>query len=412
MVKRIEIFLFILFLFMQNFALIKTSTFGISALTVFLIYLTLKYGFYFRIDFRFLMSIIVIISIALISMVINQLYDITQIIRLLMIIFVVWSTSKYIHKIYSMGHSRYFWRCFYLVTLVTCLYGIYQFFASQHNLPLFLNIFNNNPSYTPRGVYDYYGGWTDSGSRVYAIFSEPSFYGIFLSYCFLILFFKPYNKIKTIIISFLILINIAVTYSRSAWGILGYSVLSLFILTVLKKIKPLNRFFSFIFIFIPFMNLFTMYKLQQNTFTDLSSYSRTFSAIYYLKNSYDTVLHFLFGHGLGSISVETPGKYMQMYVENYSHNGYAEILYCIGFPALTFIIIILMKTINTIKIYKYRIIAFVVIFTICIFESSYNIESIISLVTILFTISQIKSNGANGLECKKRRKLRIVWGKQ
>lgn len=409
MLKRIEIFLFILFLFMQNFALIKTNNFGIAALTIFLIYLTVKHTFYLKINLQFLVCSMLLIIIALVSAQINGLYNITQIIRLIMIIFVVWGTNKYIHKVYSMGYSKEFWKYFYFIAFTTCLYGIYQYFASQHGLPLFLNIFNNNPSYSIKTMYDYYGGWTDLNSRVYAIFSEPSFYAIFLVYCFLMLFFKPYNKIKTVILSVFILLNVFLTYSRSGWGILGYCIIILAVLTILKKTSILKNFFSFLFIFIPIVNLFIMYKLQQNTFTDASSYGRTFSAIYYLKNSFDTGVHFFFGHELGSIALETPDKLIQRYVENYSHNGYSEILYSLGILVLIFLIIILYRNLNRIKIYRYRIIAFAAIFTVCTFGASYNVESIISIITIIFTISILKSKEEKNYKDIKHKKIKMIW---
>ncbi|WP_217817359.1 O-antigen ligase family protein [Clostridium tyrobutyricum] len=408
MIKKIEIFLFILFLFMQNFALIKTSSFGVAALTVFLIYLTIKYGFYLKINLQFLICSIVLISLSLVSSQINQFYNISQIIRLVMVIFIVWSANKYVYKIYSMNCLEQFWKYFYFIAFITCLYGIYQYLASLHGLPLFLNIFNNNPSYMPKTVYDYYGGWTDSNSRVYGIFSEPSFYALFLVYCFLMLFFKPYNKIKTIILSLLILINIFLTYARSGWAILFYCIGIMIAFFIFKRATIIRKIISLIFIFIPFINLSIMYKLQQNTFTDLSSYGRTFSAIYYLKNSYDTVTHFLFGHGLGFISAQTADKYLQMYVENYSHNGYVEILYSLGIPILVSTIIILYKNINKIKVYKYRIITFAAIFTVCSFGASYNIESIIAIITIIFTISKIKSRNVKDLDYGKHKKLKFV----
>jgi hypothetical protein len=409
MLKKVEIFLFILFLFMQNFALIKTSDFGIAALTVFLIYLTIKYGFYLKINSQFLICSVLLILFIFISTQINGLYNFRQIIRLIMILFVIWATNKYIHKIYFMGFTSFFWRYFYFVTLITCIYGIYQYFASQYGWPLFLNIFNNNPSYTPKTIYDYYGGWTDLNNRIYAVFSEPSFYATFLVYCFLMLFFKPYNKIKTIILSFFVLTNLFLTYARSGWAVLFYCIGIICTLSILKKTFILKKLMSLIFIFIPFINLAIMYKLQQNVFTDLSSYGRTFSAIYYLRNSYDTVAHFLFGHGLGSLALETPNKFMQMYVENSSHNGYVEILYSFGFPILIFLIIILYRVVNKLKAYKYRNIVFATIFTVFSFGISYNVESIVSLMTIIFSIGRIKSNYVNELNYqKKHRELKII----
>nr|WP_254908669.1 O-antigen ligase family protein [Clostridium tyrobutyricum] len=222
------------------------------------------------------------------------------------------------------------------------------------------------------------------------------------------LFFKPYNKIKTIILSLLILINIFLTYARSGWAILFYCIGIMIAFFIFKRATIIRKIISLIFIFIPFINLSIMYKLQQNTFTDLSSYGRTFSAIYYLKNSYDTVTHFLFGHGLGFISAQTADKYLQMYVENYSHNGYVEILYSLGIPILVSTIIILYKNINKIKVYKYRIITFAAIFTVCSFGASYNIESIIAIITIIFTISKIKSRNVKDLDYGKHKKLKFV----
>lgn len=391
MIKRIEMFLFILFLFMQNFALIKTSNFGIATLTIFLIYLTIRYSFYIKINSQFLLYSIIILSIVFISTQVNNYYNIQQIIRLIMIIFIVWSTNKYIYKIYNIGCSKQFWKYFYIITFLTCLYGIYQYFASIYNLPLFLNIFNNNPSYSIKTTNSYYGGWTDSSNRIYAVFSEPSSYATFLVYCFLMLFFKPYNKIKTFILSILVLLNVFLTYARSGWSMLVYCIIIIILLLYFKKFFLLKKIVPFIFMFIPFINLSIMYRLQQNTFTDLSSYERTFSAIYYLKNSYDTALHFLFGHGLGSLTLETLDKIMNMYVESYAYNGYIEILYSLGFPILIFLILVLYKNIKKINIYNYRIITFAAVFTICIFGASYNVESIVSIVTIIFTISKIRS---------------------
>ena len=49
---------------------------------------------------------------------------------------------------------------FYFALIILTGYGVYQLIASKLQMPMFFNIFNNNPSYGARGLFESYSGWT------------------------------------------------------------------------------------------------------------------------------------------------------------------------------------------------------------------------------------------------------------
>ena len=56
---KLEINIFLILLFLQDFALIRTNKFGIAALTVYLIFISIKYKFFMKINKKFLTFIVV-----------------------------------------------------------------------------------------------------------------------------------------------------------------------------------------------------------------------------------------------------------------------------------------------------------------------------------------------------------------
>ena len=121
-------------------------------------------------------------------------------------------------------------------------------------------------------------------------------------------------------------------------------------------------------------------------FDDASSKARTYSSLYYLENTFDSLKSILIGHGLGSISQIPDGTLYNNYqIENFAHNGYIDIMYQLGiifFVALMLFIYNKLKKKNLEN--NWLILA--IIYTLCCFGTMFNVESIISLVCIVIAI--------------------------
>lgn len=382
-ILKIEIIIFVILLFLQNFAIIKTENFGIAALTIFLIWITIKYKFFMKININFLKFLCVFTIFVLISATLNKSLEVMQIFRMYMIFFIVWSIFKYMNVINEKGEIKYFYKVFYYILLIISIYGIYQLIAPSLKLPIFLNIFSNNPSYGARGIYEIYDGWNKS-ARIYATFYEPSSYAIFtvIAY-FFIMNSKNISKMKKIIITILSITNIIFTYSRSGWITFVYFVCILLLFKIVNNNNIIKKIGKAGIVLLPFISLLIMSTVGLQMFGDLSSKGRTYSSLYYLEKTVDSAKSVLVGHGLGSVTL---GNEKVMYnntkIENFTHNGYIEIAYQLGWIFLLYVIWVIIRYLKKMKV-ENEWIVYASIFTISCFGTMYSVESIIALICIV-----------------------------
>lgn len=393
--KKIEIKLFVLFLFAQNLALIKTKNFGIAALTVYLIFLFMKYKMYESFKIKNMIFSILFGILVIISLIFGSNINLLRILRWLMLGFILITSLKYMKVIYSENKEYEFWNIFFNISIIILIYGLYEYIANILRLPLFLNIFSNNPSYAEIGMYNYVGGWTDF-HRIYTMFFEPSAYAVFLVGVLVLLFNNKYiYKRKKTLIIILILINEMLTFSRSGWGILIYTFGGYFLLISLYKFKIYKYFSNFInkiILFIPFYNLFFMYIANKYIFNDLSSKARTNSAIYYLIKSLKSIKSILFGYGIGAIDNTYSNELWVMnYIEQQAHNGYIEFIYEFGW--VLFFIVLIYFYLSTKKIRRYKDRVIVLLFTSSIFSfgSMYSVESVLVLVVMVYSYKKLEN---------------------
>lgn len=401
-VLKIEINIFMIFLFLQNFALIRTSSFGIAALTIFMIYIFVKYKFFMSIDKKFFRFIIVLYSVIILSAIANQFFDFMQIVRLNMIIFVGWSTYKYSKIIQEKDKTEYFYKTFFVYLVIITIYGIYQLVVSDNHWPLFLNIFNNNPSYSTREIYTVYGGWNES-PRIYTTFYEPSAYAIFLvnSYFFAIDSEKLTKKQK-IALSILAIINVIYSYARSGWITFIYFVGIFILFKILKKDGILKKIGKALVVGLPLITVCIMNIVGLKIFDDLSSKGRTYSSLYYLENSFDNVKSVLVGHGVGSIlNIKDGTTYNKYKIEPFAHNGYIDIMYQYGIVFFVFLIYAILKYFKDSKIQD-EWLAYASIFTISCFGTMFNVESVIALMCVILSFTKLKKDDGGKLIDEKR----------
>lgn len=388
-VMRLEINLLIILLFLQDFALIKTSEFGIAALTIYMIVISIKYNFFLKINKKFLTFLIIFYLIIVLSCIFNRFYNLMQIARITMIIFIIFSTYKYAKIISDNGEKEYFSKCLYRYIVIFCIYGIYQLIASTRGLPIFLNIFCNNPSYSMRGLHEVYTGWNE-GVRIYSTFYEPSPYAIFLTNAYF--FVINDKKIKTknkIFISIFVIFNIYYTYARSGWITFIYFICIFLLFKVFKKEGFIKKIGKIGVVFLPLVSLLLMNTVGLENFNDLSSKGRTYSSMFYLKNSTEDIKSILVGHGLGSIANITEGTTYENYeIEKFAHNGYIDIIYQMGWIFFIYLLFVIIKYIRDNEIQNEWIV-YASIFTLCCFGTMYYIESIISLVVFIVEFIKI-----------------------
>lgn len=380
---KIEIIIFVILLFLQNFAIIKTENFGIAALTIFLIWVTIEYKFFMKINIRFLKFLSIFTIFVLISAIFNKSLEVMQIFRMYMIFFIVWSIFKYMNIIEEKGKTEHFFKIFYYVLLVISIYGIYQLIATSLKLPIFLNIFSNNPSYGARGIYEVYDGWNKT-ARIYATFYEPSSYAIFtvIAY-FLIMNNDKISKMKKIIITILSITNIVFTYSRSGWITFIYFICILLLFKIIKKNNIIKKIGKIGIVLLPFITLIIMSTIGLQMFGDLSSKGRTYSSLYYLEKTGDSVKSVLLGHGLGSVTLgDEKVVYNNTKIENFTHNGYIDIAYQLGWGFLLYVVWVIIRYLKMMKV-ENEWIVYASIFTISCFGTMYSVESIIALICIV-----------------------------
>ncbi|WP_290061202.1 O-antigen ligase family protein [Paraclostridium bifermentans] len=385
-ITNLEMILFVIGIVLQCFSITQVGGSGIPFLFCICLMIYIKHRLYSKINMFFTM----IITLMLIRVTTDILFigsPMFSIVRLVMIIFIIYVSFKYIEIIYREDRQGTFYKIYMIVFILLNLYGIYSIFSKKFNLPLFMNIFINNPSYAVKeNMFTYVSGWVQD-MRIYATFSEPSFYAFFL--CMNLLIVKNINTklINKIIINILIIINLYSTYSRS--GYVMYIQL-IVIMVVYKSVSKLlkSRKYTYnilliIVLLIPFINLGIMDFANRNVFNDLSSESRTKSGIYYLKESLKDTKSITIGHGYKSISLGYNYILKNDDIEGFAHNAYIEIIYELGWIFFLILMGIIVFFINkNIKLHEYRLQIFAIIATMSSSVAFYNIESIISLLVV------------------------------
>lgn len=384
--EKIDIVIFVVCLFLQNFAIITTEKFGISALVVFLIYVFFRYKMFSKINKKLIILSIVLCFFLIISEILNNMIDIMQIIRLYMIIYTGWSTIEYVNWIKENKRISFFYKVFYIAMICITIYGIYQIIAYKFNLPIILNVFNNNSSYGTKTIYTLYGGWSNS-SRIYTTFFEPSVYSIFLVIAYVFITCKENISIKQkIVLTLLFIINLICTYSRSGWVTFVYFAGIFMAFKIFNNKTLINKLMKILIVILPIITLLIMSMVGLIMFDDESAKARTYSSLYYFENSFDSIKSIFVGHGLGSISHITEEiLYNNYIIENFAHNGYVDIMYQLG---ITFLIILLVYIYIELRNNKLENnwLVFSTIYTISCFGTMFNVESIISLVCVVIAI--------------------------
>lgn len=411
---KIDIWIFVISIFLQAFSIIKTDSFGISFVTTVVVYLTLKYRLFTSIkqNRSFLLFNLLIIALLLFTYFINRkAIDILKICRLEIVICTTYFSIVFLNLIRRKEYLIDFYKIVNKITVLICIYGIYQYIAYFFRLPLFLNVFSNNPSYGGDfGLYSYYGGWQQN--RIYTTFSEPSFYGQFLVILFFVIYIirKNYDKIvlNTNLSIVLILINLYLTGARSAQVQFIYVVVGLIGWHLLDKrnLEKLQKIYYYLFISLPLINLAIMKFADDHVFNDLSSKARTYSGLYYLQESFTSIKYALFGHGLGVMQREYELISDMQYIEAYAHNGYVEIIYECGIILFLLILIYIIMLLSKIDNKMYRFIVLAVIVNSNDFATGYNIESIIVLLGL---IGYIALSFNNNLDFEKGEQNEVLY---
>ena len=379
--KKIEYFLFIVLLFLQNFALIKTDEFGINGMTCFLFLLSVLNAkrYYSKVKKKTFLILMASISFLFISAFFNDTFYISQIFRYIMVLWLIYMANIYINSIYEKNEQEYFYNLYTKILLIFMLYGIYELIANIYSLPLVLNVFGNNPSYEPKTLYRYYGGWADK-TRLYNAFFEPSVFSVFLVYnIFFVKEMKNIPRLRKKMLYYLMIFNLIFTYARTGYVTMIYMIGIYILYDKILKNKQKTSFIDTIMLLLPFFNLFIMYFIGLNLFNDLSSLARTYSGIFYLQNSFSTIKNILFGHSIGSI---TNGEITMKYIEKQAHNGYVDIMYQLGIIAFISLLIFLYNRIRSVKNKRYLIVG--VLATFCCFASYFCVETIIVQIVLIY----------------------------
>ena len=312
-------------------------------------------------------------------MIINQNFTIIKLLRINMIIFDIFITKFFILKYSYRDIEKYLIRYIFIITL----YGIYCYIADLYNLPKFMNIFINNPSYADfsNNIYNYYGGWTGK-ARIYTTFYEPSIYAVFLVLSIAFIRLTEISKVRKVILMLLIIFNIICTDSRTGIAVLVYMICIYLIYKISKSIyMKIEKIIIFIF---PILNIFIINLVNEYIFNDLSSQGRSGAPIFYLELVFKNIKTFIFGNGLEykeQFFVKNGESY---FIESIPHNSYVDFLYTGGIIYLIFFICILLIFSKNIKSIKNRMII-IPTFIFCLsFEQYVYVESIIIFLTILF----------------------------
>ncbi len=387
----IELLIFLFCLFFQNFAIIRTSSFGISVIVLFLIYAFFRYKFYKELSKKFILFVITTIIFILISSKINNIFNIFQIVRYFLCVFVAYTSYFYIKNLIKNDKTEKLLNYSLNFCLILCIYGIYQVYASRNHWPMFLNVFNNNPSYAVRGIFEVYGGWV-SFDRVYTTFFEPSIYAVFLvNLLFIFIMFKEKDertKFKLRYTIFLMLINLFLTFSRAGW-VIFVCYLGIFIYYKLfSKYKIMSKIGKIMIINLPFIILATMYFIGLIMFSDQSSLTRTYSSLFYLVNSFKKVIFVLFGHGLNVMSFSNYCvSFQKVFIEPFAHNGYIEIAYQFGWLYLLYLLFVVNRFIDK-GLKKFNWFPYAAVVSVCCFGAIYNVDSLTTLIVMIICLSK------------------------
>lgn len=391
----LDIYILVISIFLQGYSVINTEGFGIPILVLIIIYLFLKNKLFIKgFEKKFIIFNIIILICMFIGFVLNKgNLDFFKVMRIEMILIIAYCFYQYINFLIRVNKFKNFICALRNISILISLYGIYQFIAYKLGLPMFLNIFRNNPSYgLSINIYDYYGGgWTNN--RVYATFTEPSFYGVFL--VVLIVMFYFINVKGKNILMFMLLVNLYLTFSRSAWIAFIYIILFYIIIKIFYKIKSIKRIILAIAMLMPIINIMIVKYANNKIFNDFSSQARTNSVLFYLNGVFDSIKTFLFGHGLGSMQNNyNINSYINYMLEQNAHNGYIEILY--EFGVVTFIILLIfiylfVKKINT----KDSYIIYLVVSMTSLLGTSFYVESTLILIILFIVVIKNRSSENN-----------------
>ena len=97
----IELLIFLFCLFFQNFSIIRTDSFGISAMVLFLLYAFFRYQYIKKLNIKFILFILVTVITILISSKINNIFNIFQIVRYFLCVFVAYSGYFYVKGLFE-----------------------------------------------------------------------------------------------------------------------------------------------------------------------------------------------------------------------------------------------------------------------------------------------------------------------
>lgn len=406
-IATIEMILFLTAICFQNFGVIIVGdSFGISLLLFVCMYLDLKYKFSINFikdifsslkmyKYMYLIAILVIAKLGFDYA--TNTTSIVSIVRLLILFYVMYVTFKYT-KLQSLDekNKKLFYKIYLYIAIILSIYGLYCYIGSKFNLPWFLNLLNNNPSYgAKRGLYDYYGGGWVPNPRIFATFAEPSFYSVYL--CMSLVFInieKEYISLRLKLgVSCLLLVNLGLTFARSGYLVLIYifmiyAIYYMFIEKNIFKIKDnikdiLYKILTGIVIIIPFLNLLAMIFAERYVFNDLSSSARTNSALYYLTESFESIKTFLIGHGYKANFANYSSSLAEKHIEVMAHNGYIQFIYEFGWILFILTIVATVMYISKIRDKKVRILVLVSVLSINSFASFYYVETFLALMTVL-----------------------------
>ncbi|MGL5640706.1 MAG: O-antigen ligase family protein [Paraclostridium sp.] len=397
-IKNLEMIIFIMGVVLQCFSILTIGGSGIPFLLIVCLIFYIKYKFYNKVNIAFII-ISVLIGVRTLSDRLVMGTPIVSIIRLFMVIFISYVSFRYISLIYKEKNQKRFYKIYIGIFFLLNLYGIYSMFSMKLNLPLFMNIFINNPSYAVKEtVFSYVSGWVDD-MRIYTTFSEPSFYAFFL--CINLFIIKNLDiKFKEKLVMYsLLAINLYNTYSRSGYVIFIQFIIVMFGFKLVSKIIKSKKHTFIILItivlLVPFINLGIMNFANENIFNDLSSESRTKSGVYYLNKSFEDTSSLLIGHGYKSIALGYNQELQSKDIEGFAHNAYIEIIYEFGWVFFILFMMLIVIFINKeVDSYEYKLQIVTIIAMLSSSVTFYNIESIISLISIFIASAKFS-------KCKK-----------
>lgn len=396
-IEKIEILIFIISIVLQNFAIIKTDSFGIAFSSCVLIYFFIKYKMYKDIFNKKTLALTIFLIFIIINSFINKSWNINQTIRLYLIFFNIYTTSIYVKNL-SNDYKGLFLKIFNISIILLLIYGIYDFIAQTNGYIQFLNIFSNNPSYGIRELNHGYSGWSNS-ARIYTCFFEPSIYSLFIvySYLFIMTFYKKQKRFNKIILTILFLINLFFTFARTGYicFILCLGILLSYQFILKIKNEKIEKAYIILIVLIPMITFILMYLIGNRMFSDDSMKIRTNSSLYYLTESVDSTRHILLGHGIGNLKAyDNHIIFNNTPIENFAHNGYIEFIYQFGFIAFSTIISLMIILFNKIKS-KSKWICYACCFTICISGAIYNVETINILLTVIYCFALTSEDDKN-----------------